>query len=262
MKKVLLITVIGMALLLSGCFETNTRIIVKPNGSGTVEQTILMSQAALSSMMGFADADTKSFYDEEKLEAEAETMGEGVSYVSSKKIETGEKTGYIAVYSFKDINTLQVSDNPAEGMMGGAGNPNDKSGFNFQFKKGKPSELKIIIPNIDEEDDTTENEAGEYEDEEVPEIDEAMTEMMLNMYKGMKMNVEIEFDGKITKTNASHQDGNKITIMLMDFDELAKNPESLKAFQNMQDPNKMKEVLKTIPGIKVETQEEVVVKFK
>ena len=257
MRKLFLILAVGIALLISGCFETNTRIIVKPNGSGTIEQTILMSQQALSSMMGFADADTKSFYDEEKLMEEAKVFGKDVTYVSSEKIDTGEKTGYIAVYSFKDINLLTISDNPAENVMGTPGNNNQDS-FKFLFKKGRPAELKILIPEM--KDDETEG--YEAVEDEAPEIDEAMTDMMMQMYKGMKMNIEIEFDGKITDSNASHKEGNKIVIMHMDFDELAKDPESLKGFQNMQDPNKMKEVLKDIPGIMIETQQEVIVKFK
>jgi len=140
--------------------------------------------------------------------------------------------------------------------MGGQGNAAEN--FNFNFKKGKTAELKIGFPQMEDDNKVLEPEKKE----QIPEMDDEMLEMMSAMYKGLKFSVIVEFDGKITDTNASYKEGNKITILNMDFDELAKDPDKLKGFSNMQDPSKMKEFFKDIPEIKAETKEEVFVKFK
>ena len=262
MKKTVIAVIAFTMLFITGCFESRTVIKVKKDGSGTIHQTMLISKEAMEGMMGMAmqmgGNESKDLYDEIKIKEEAATMGDGVTYISSKKLERDGKTGYEAVFAFEDINTLKISENPGEKMMGGQSS--SETNFNFKFKKGNTSQLNIEFPIDENEDEETEEKTEEIA--EMPEMNEEMTEMMKAMYKGLRFSIEVEFDGKITDTNASYKEGNKIVILDMDFDELAKDPEKLKSFQNMQNPDKMKEALKNIPGMKVETNEKVMVKFQ
>ena len=223
---------------------------------------MLISKEAMEGMMemamGMRGNNSKDLYDEVKIKKDAAAMGEGVTYVSSKKLEQDGKSGYEATFAFNDINKLKINENPAGKMMGGKENQNES--FKFNFQKGKTSQLKIEIPSSEEDDETSQTEMEKAE--QIPEMDEETLQMMTQMYKGMRFSVEIEFEGKIIDTNASYKEGNKIIVLDMDFDELAKDPEKLKSFQNIQNPEKMKEAFKNIHGMKVETNEEVYINFK
>lgn len=92
------IAIILALLILPGCFQVDTVIKVNRDGSGTVEETMLVSRKLLTQMsemmQGFAGQDANSsktkaqppdIYDPAKLKAKAVEMGRGVTYASGKK---------------------------------------------------------------------------------------------------------------------------------------------------------------------------------
>ncbi|MDA3814199.1 MAG: hypothetical protein PF570_08105, partial [Candidatus Cloacimonetes bacterium] len=95
MKKIKLIT-IGLFILLfiSGCFQVERVINVKKDGSGTIEETVLMSQDFINQMKQMATSfgggdieenrEESAYHNVDDLKKEASKMGEGVKYVSSK----------------------------------------------------------------------------------------------------------------------------------------------------------------------------------
>ena len=91
---------------------------MKPDGTGTIEQTMLVNSSAMGmmSMMGGgeeqgrqAQAGPGQLFSKEKLAAEAAKLGEGVTFVSSKPMTQGEMKGVKAIYAFTDFNKLKVS---------------------------------------------------------------------------------------------------------------------------------------------------------
>ncbi|MBC8384622.1 MAG: hypothetical protein H8E57_03775 [Candidatus Cloacimonetes bacterium] len=256
-------------LLLSGCFEVSTLIKIKKDGSGTMKEIVFYNKSIMAERMpGFGtEAETgdteNSFYDEQTLKSAISKYGENVSYVSSKSLEKDGKVGYEVVYEFEDITKLNVNQNPAMGNELLVGQSKDPAAENlrFEFKKGKTSELIIKYPQTEEEE--------EEEDEEKPEEAEDMEmgdeeiEALKSMFGGMKFKMEFEFDGEITKTNSSYQDGKKITFLEMDFEKIMDNADNIKKLESVKDDqDEMKKVMKGLPGVKVEMGEEVRVKFK
>ena len=81
---------------------------------------------------------------------------------------------------------------------------------------------------------------------------------------GMTMIISLEFNGEIVETNASFVDGSKVTMLDIDFSEILKNKESLELFKKNPPDNldEMKAIVENIPGMKVEFQKPVIVKFK
>jgi hypothetical protein len=86
------------------CIQLESRITVKPDGSGTVEETFLVRRDFVQMIQEMGKGTPESgviietvpsspLYDEEKLKAEASEMGGGVTFVSGRKIET-EKSWY------------------------------------------------------------------------------------------------------------------------------------------------------------------------
>jgi len=167
------------------------------------------------------------------------------------------------IYSFEDITKVIIDENPSDNMMSSSGMVEDKEDLQFKFNKGKTSELTIIFP--EEEDDDEYEETEEYkESEEVSSVSDKDMNMMKAMYKGMKISVKVIVDGKIVESNATHQKDNEVTLSEIDFDTILENEEAFKAFSDQKDSTDedMKESMKKFKGFKADMNDEVVIKFK
>lgn len=273
MKKIKLIAIgIFLLLFLSGCFQVERVIHVNKNGSGTIEETVLMSQDFIDQMKQMAkgfgggkieeNKDESSYHDLEALKRDASKMGENVKYVSSKPIKKDGKLGHYVLYRFNDITNIKIDENPADNMINSSGMGGDKEDMHFKFKKGKTAELTIIFPQ-DEEDEYEKMEYEEESDENAVVSDKDI-EMMKAMYAGMKISVKVVVDGKIVYTNATHKDGNTVTLSEMDFDIIMGNE---KAFQTLAgsknaSDEEMKMSMRKYSGFKADMNKEVIIKFK
>lgn len=276
MKKIKLVLIaIFLLLFLSGCFQIERVINVNKDGSGTIEETVLMSQEFINQMKQMAvsfgggeieeNEDESEYHDVDDLKKDALKMGEGVKYVSSKPMEKDGKLGYFVIYSFDDITKIKIDENPADNMMGSTGMGEEKEDMYFKFKKGKTSELTIIFPQVEDEQDINEEEIEYVEEvEEVSSVSDEDTKMMKAMYNGMKISVKVIVDGKIVDTNATHKDGNVVTLSEIDFDVIMNNEEAFKALSGSKEATdeEMKKSMQEFKGFKADMNEEVVIKFK
>jgi uncharacterized protein YceK len=258
MKSIRNLTLLlSILVLLSGCFQVHRTIILKKDGSGTIEENFLVTTEMGKNMGG------QSLHDVEKLKADAVTFGENVSYVSSEEIEENGLKGYIAVYAFDDITKLSLDTNLAARAMQGSGMAAEKEIITFNFEKGKTSQLTIIFPP--KPDEPTGEEYLEETSEPLSEEDQQQSiEMVKAMYAGMKLSFKIKFDGKITDSNAMFVDGNVVTISEMDFDKMMTNDEYMKIFSSSDNVSEkeMKEKMQNAPGFKNEMNEKITVEFK
>ena len=91
MRLLRLIAVLIATTGLTACLDSTTIVKVKPDGSGTVEQTTLMNTAALKGMMGGQSPQggqvNGPMMSKEELERMATRMGEGVRLVSTEPIK-------------------------------------------------------------------------------------------------------------------------------------------------------------------------------
>ena len=285
MKRVFETVVVVLVLLsLSGCLQYHTLIRVKPDGSGSIEQTFLMSKEAIAMMRTFVEQMATSLeeeteepiqmfekgekgfdiFDEDELKRNASDMGKGVTYVSGKKIITDESEGFKASYTFIDINKVKINQNPSEQVPSSPGEESEKKKefLTFRLNKGKTSTLIIRMP---EQEDKP---MGATEDSKVTEPDEEQLEQamaqMKQFFKGMKISMAVEVGGSIVKTNATHRDGSKITLMELDFGKLLEMPDKLSEFSRLQ-PETLedsKEFLNGLEGFKVDLNREIKVEFK
>jgi hypothetical protein len=80
---------------------------VKPDGSGFVEERLLMTREALRMMQGMArtaaqPGDDAGFQllDKDRLATQAVAMGPGVTLISAEALSTPEGEGYVARFAF------------------------------------------------------------------------------------------------------------------------------------------------------------------
>jgi predicted Zn-dependent protease len=192
-------------------------------------------------------------------------MGQGVTYVSSKKITTKDAEGYRATFAFSDINRVRLDTSPSDKTpspsgMGGEGD--EDAVATFRFTQGPPAVLLVMLP----EELTTDNLRPPELPDTLPADDPQMATMaaeMKEMFKDMKVNIALEVEGDIIRTNATHREGSKITLMEVDFGKLLENEEALKKINQLEPRNadEARKLLKDVPGIKVEFNPELRVEF-
>lgn len=249
-------------LFLSGCLQSHRTIHLNKDGSGTIEEKVLLS-ASMGSMMG----QQMSFYNPEKLKTKASKIGEGVQYISSKEITKNEMKGYIVEYSFTDISKIKLADDAAENLMNTDLKNDDSDFITFQFQKGKEAELKVIMPEK-EKLSKEELAAEEVEYEEEPEVSEEeqqqAMEMAKQLYADMEISTRIIFDGEITETDAVHKTNKEVILEEIIFADLPQDEKMMELMNSTKemDTAAIEKLMKDYPGIKIENKEEIMIKFK
>ena len=267
----------ALLLSLTGCLTFESIIKLKRDGSGTVEQTFIFTSEMLrmALLFGGDDGGPVELCDQEELAEQAASMGEGVSLLSSEAIDDGDAIGCRAIFAFDDINTLNVSFNPEDQMPGGmaAEEPDAETldeetenvdFISFRFDPGRPAALTVTMDQDPGNDEASAEEESSFD---AAEIDSTMKrqqmQMMREMFKGARLAILLEIEGEIKETDASFRDGNRITLMEMDFDKLLEDEESLEklADADPQNTDEMKALMEDIEGVKLETKEMFTVTF-
>jgi hypothetical protein len=262
---------------LSGCFQEKTVIRVNPDGSGTVEEQMLLSKklvAQLEEMMkGFGGEgdDTKAkpmeLFEPAKLKEQARKMGQGVTYRSGKKVETADYTGYTATFAFTDISKLKISQQSGDALGDTGGKDDGSTPVTFRFAKGTPATLTVIMPKEKKAEAPKDKVATATATPAAPdapgEMDEE-TRKMMELFLGMRYTLEVEVNGSVVSSNATHRDGKRIT--LVDFDlaklgEMAAKMEKLNKLKGglFDDPRAL---VKEFPGLKMELNDKLTVVFR
>lgn len=281
MKQAIRFGEIALVLIcLAGCIQVTTVIKVRPDGSGTIEETLLISKAAMQQIEEATKKMTAQaggqpgggqvsggfeILDENQLRKSASEMGQGVTYVSSKKITTKDAEGYRATFAFSDINKVRLDTSPSDKTPSpsGMGAKDDEDSLaTFRFDQGPPAVLLVMLP----EELTSDNLRPPELPDTLPSDDPQMATManeMKEMFKNMKVNIVLEVEGDIVRTNATHREGSKITLMEVDFGKLLENEEALKKINQLEPKNvdQARKLLKDVPGIKVEFNPELRVEF-
>ena len=261
-------------LLLAGCMEIETVVRVNPDGSGTITERRVMSNEIMDMMREMAPAgEPVEFYNEQELRDAATGFGEGVTYVSAENVETDFGKGYTAHYAFTDVNRIRIGQDPGDkmpdgGMTEGGETPDEGDFTTFTMQPGNPATLVIHWP-VDKNGAESVVIAGEVSADEPaaqqsPEEQEAAMEMMKMAFKDMRMSMHVEVAGQVVDSNATHLDGNRVTLVDFAFAELLDSEEAMKtmASSNNQNLADMKELMALIPGLKMELEPEISIVFE
>ena len=253
--------------LFTGCLQVDTSVKLNKDGSGTIEEKVMMSSMAVQMINQFMNSMPDSsgkkqefkLYKEDDLRNKVSEYGEGVKFVSGKEISKDGWEGYVAVYSFKDINKLRMDTSPDKKVeLDEGGNDAQDDFFSFRFKPGNVAELIIDRPDVSMKEETKTDESNEDSSQNQP-LDDNIVKMM----DGMRIKISLQLQGNIVSTNASYVDGSVVTLLDVDFSKILNNKESLDKLKN-KPPNsldEMEEIVKNIPGMKIELKKPVSIKF-
>jgi hypothetical protein len=271
MKKALLsICALATLLVFPSCIESETTINLNKDGSGTLVVETLMGAQALAMIGGLGGGEegapapdpTAELLSEEKAREAGTKLGEGVTFDKVEPVERNGARGARVTYKFADINKLKLDPNSALAAMGdeqeGAEAAEAPKPITFVFADGK---LTVTQPG------GLNDKGGMFDMSDFPEDEaqdpqqKAMMEMMLG---DMRIGIKINIVPGIKETNATHREGDVITLTDVKFGELLKNEEAMKKMRtlNGKTEDEAKAILKEIPGIKVEMNRELVVELK
>jgi hypothetical protein len=238
---------------LSGCINSATLVNVKPDGSGTIEQTLLVNPQALK-LLGGGDpqAQTKSpggVLNDAEFKRTAERMG--VRPVSLTPMKDGGMEGAKAIFAFDDISKVRVDQDP---QVGGSRSPSSNNPIKFAMTR--QGDASVLTITVDEKiaSDAAQKSAGGA-NMTMPTLDSAMLGMIKQMFQGMRIAIDLQVDGTIVKTNADYVNGSRITLLELDVATLLADESKLQALQGKLGPgmsiSDVRPLLKDIKGVKV-----------
>lgn len=282
--------------LLSSCIEESTVIKVSRDGSGIIHERSYSGASdsidIFPGLSGDKEGEKEPAEKETKLPSEdalreyAKTLGTGVTF-TSVKASTNKKgwNGYEIVYNFEDINTVRYMRNtpkPDEADAAEAADPDketdkkdDEFTATFAMKDGKlsitmvregfqkPQSTPVQTPDsptIDPYGDTT-GPAPANISITPPMMNE---EMVKAMTKGMRMGLFLQVNGEIAETNATHRNGNLITLFNADLGTLLENKGGMANLNKMEhfDRATFQEAADQLDGLDIDLQDPITVEFK
>ena len=250
--------VLLVAALASGCLRSTTTITVKQDGSGTIDQEVGASAGALAMLRNFSgsnggqkpDADVKLFGPEQ---AQAAAAAMNVRFVSGEPFKTAEGEGYRAHFAFDDVTKLKFDMVKTPGP---AAEKNATPPFGFGFTKGATSSvLTINMPEQQSGPGSLLNQlpGGGAQSQD----NQQALAMLLPMLHGLYVDVTLNVDGRVIKTNAPYVAGSQVTLLQFDFDKVNATEGALQKLQTISDPK----LLKDIPGVRMATEPVVTIEF-
>ena len=259
------------AVSLVGCLNTSTVIRVAPDGSGTIEQTLLFNpksiENAFASMgmkpTGKSSTSEKNPIDAEAMKKAAEELGNGVTLVSVTPVkEPSGFEGVTARFRFDDISKLQTEDllmpTPAKQAAPGGGTDSGKGQNRIAFKltRGAGGTSTLTATFDESKDGKGGKKAEKGSGKSGPNLDDPeMAQMIKTLFKGFRIGVDLEVVGQIVKTDADYVNGKRITLAEIDVEQLLAEGKKLESLDKVLSPDasiaEVRPYLKDVKGLKI-----------
>jgi hypothetical protein len=262
-----MLVLVAASAAVSGCITSETVLKVKSDGSGTIEQSLSMrrdvAEQMAQMMAGMRQAapgkeeGTPELFGEAEMRGAASKFGPGVSFVSSQAISAPDRVGRQAIYAFKDITQLRIDQSPP--MPGGkdqaAPGAAKPEAIEFKLAKlpGGHSLVTVLFPEPKFDKDTTRETRSKPDPRQLAQ--------MKQLLDGLKIDMELEPQGTLVKTNSPYVAGNRVTLVSLDFAEVLKNDAALEQLGQPRSIEEAKAILKDVKGVKVNLDREVTVEF-
>jgi len=304
LKFAISILTVAVMVALSGCIKQKIVVKVKPDGSGNIVVSTIFNKDIVTAFEKQMDEQRKKlaeqgissehidkalkdpFFNEKQINQAASKFGDAVEYVKSKKISNASGRGYIAIYSFKNIDDVKLDLEKLTSPMPsfGTSTPSDDS-ISFVFTKGDVAKLKVTIPQS-EKDATIEEESSEVfeptllTDQEKSQMmiqgnmfglsgkEKTKEEVLRKMFDGMSVDIDLEVVGTLVKSDATFKSAKKkgrCTLFAMDFGILLESDKFCSRMANDKGGDFLKGFMTSktkLKGMKIEEKPEITLEFK
>ena len=262
MRCLRLACLIAAALASGACFQMTTVLKVAGDGSGTITHRMVYSNQALAQLRQFAmfagrgGADGTAPFDplsEQQARDMASSIGSGVSYVSSSPITEPAGQGRESIYSFTDISTLRISTQPATpgnlpinaSQLGGS----ESITFSLNPAENGNAVLHIFVPEP--------NFLGALGSPQA----QAQIGMVKAMLAGAKVQLMAEAVGTLVRTSSPYVDGQRVTLLEIDLDQVLKDDTLLPRLAAAKTPDEAKTIVQGAQGLKMNLDHDITIEF-
>jgi hypothetical protein len=280
MRRLAIVLVAALSALSAACFQSETVIRVKADGTGTIEQTNLankdmlgmaagMAKQAVQNAGGGADtapnvANLGDLFDEAKIREQASSFGLGVRFVSSAPLAQNGLTGVKATFAFDDVRLLNLNNRQG----GGSAAPTPQLRFDLEKPAATDGAtvLRVRLPQgTRSPEGAPADAAAPAVPAQRPDLPPEALAMVRNMFKGAHVNVAVEVDGAIVTTDGPKRDGSRVTIFGLDFEQLLSDPSKFSALQGLKpgtDFATARRALEGVPGVLLPAAPTVTIEFR
>ena len=245
-----------------GCFQFSTVLTLKTDGSGTIDQRILFTQAAVAQLRQLAalGAGAQDFdpVSEQQARDAATTMGAGVTYVSPTAVNTSEGVGRDIKYAFTDISRLrldQAPPPPGGRPVAPQNDSNDRVSFTLTRQADGHALLKIAVPRLPAFGGDNASKSSSS-----PSVDQIA--MLKPMLAGARLSIAIEPAGRLVRASSPYVTDRRVTLVDVNVDSLLGDDTLLERLQSARTPEETKTILKNVPGLKVNLDPEITIEFE
>jgi hypothetical protein len=242
-----------------GCVQFSTVLNLKADGSGTIQQRLLFTQAAIAQLRQFMalSGGTASFdpLSEQQARDAAASLGPGVTYVSSTPLDLPGGVGRDMTYAFTDIGQLTLDPSPPApgGMPVAPAGAGDRVSFKLTRQDDGHSLLRIVVPPLPAL-------GGADGSPGIPSADQIA--MLKPMFAGARLSIAIEPAGRIVRTSTPHVAGGRVVLLDVDVDAVLADETLLQRLQAARTPEETKTILTNLPGLKVNLDPEITIEFE
>ena len=241
-----------------------TTVRLNGDGSGTIDHSMLITKAALAqlrqlSALGGGRGQTLDFVSEDQAKKMAETLGPGVTYVSSEPINTPVGEGRNSRYAFTDINTLRISPQPQSpggiSVKTQAFSPDSNTiTCSFAHAANGNGLLTISLPELNLQSAFGNANTG----------DAGITQqlaMARTLLAGARVLIGVEPVGQLVATSSPFVDGPQVTLLDVNLDQVLANEALIAKVQAAKTSEEMKAALTGVPGLRIVLERQVTIEF-
>jgi hypothetical protein len=235
------LAVVASGMLLTGCLSSDLRIMVRPNGSGTLTHAITISKSAWAQFdaMAAAAGDPTALTEQRRLvmtERDAELityrLGKNARMVSTRAIASADTEGRTSVYAFERIEDLKIDFLPPGpgmliygiGVQGVGMLPGGRLDTQFEFELTTPEPGKKLL-TVRFPDQRLDPSAAPMSTEPRPKNTPEELAMLAGFVKGARIELTIEPETRLLRTSSPHREDNRVAVMSLDIEKMALSDE-------------------------------------
>jgi hypothetical protein len=254
------------ALTTAGCFSSTTVVRVRADGSGTIEVTAAVRKAALAQLGAIgepAGGERKAprledWFPESEVRAAASRLGNDVRFISSRAVDNRDELGIIALYEFSNVRRVTLEPIPmlpAEGGYSSTARLDGEHRFTFDLLD-EPENGRVLVVRMP--DARIEHDGLHFATGEDEGMDAEQAAQFRTFVGGGRLEVTVELEQPIIRTNTPHRNGQRVTLVRLDAEPLlldAKTPKRL-----LLQPGSLDELryrLHDAPGVTVGLEREI-----
>jgi hypothetical protein len=246
-------------------------IKVSANGPGTIDYRFVESRAEIARIrqgqlsLGLSP-DLIAAVDpltESRARSQARAVGPGVTYRSSTSIDTSEWNGRSSTYTFDDISRLQFSQ--GSDIFGAS--PGGDSPVVTAFRcsvTSAPNGNAVLHINLTQPDWYLPRDPSKPGGGPVLPFEYTVQQTLdawLSRSPGGRVSIAVEPNGHLVHTNSPFVDGNRVTILEVDVDQVLSNQLLISRLRAGRTVDEYWSAIREVPGLKVTLEREITIEF-